>query len=43
MHVTFPVTPYSNAADWSLRCDTHKDGYVFDTRTVYLMIEEDET
>ena len=34
------LTQYSHAAASTLMCDTRKDGYVFNTRTMYLMIEE---
>ena len=34
------LTQYSNAAASILMCDTRKDGYVFNTRTMCLMIEE---
>ena len=40
MHLTFPLTRYSHAAASILMCDTRKDGYVFNTLTMYLMIEE---
>ena len=36
----FSLTQYSDAAASILMFDTRRDGYVFNTRTMYFMIEE---